>query len=148
MQHRAAPDRRVGEPRLFYALYGSTPPTAILGETWQSARPRGRSGAARRRMRALIPGAENGVFHPRKSRQEILPISVQVGATMNLQKVVCCFCNQALRHTEAVVIDAYPNFKRIEAQSLFAHFSCFSKALHPEVPNFLEILGDEEPDDV
>ena len=38
---RAAPDRRVGVQHLFEALYGTTPPPAVLLVTLQSARPRG-----------------------------------------------------------------------------------------------------------
>ena len=52
---RAMPDRRVGKQRLFYAVYGSTHPTEFLLVTLQNARPRGRSGIARRASR-LIPG--------------------------------------------------------------------------------------------
>ena len=60
---------------------------------------------------------------------------------MNLD-FVCCFCNQSISHRNAVTIDAYPNPDRTEAQTFFAHIGCFSKALHPKVPNFLDLLED------
>jgi hypothetical protein len=62
MHHeRARPDRRVGKQHQFYAVYGSTHPTAFLLATLQNARPRGRSGIARRASR-LIPGRRRRLF--------------------------------------------------------------------------------------
>ena len=57
-QHRAAPDLGMAQQRWSEALYPSTPPEEVLLATHQTRPPGGRSGAARRRIRALIPGEE------------------------------------------------------------------------------------------
>ena len=57
-QHRTAPDLGMAQQRLFKALYGANTPVTVLLEMPQSRPPGGRSGAARRRIRALIPGKE------------------------------------------------------------------------------------------
>ncbi len=48
------PDRRVGKQQPFYAFYGSTHSTEFLLVQSQNARPRGRSGIARRASRLIL----------------------------------------------------------------------------------------------
>ncbi|MES2914687.1 MAG: hypothetical protein V4753_06160 [Pseudomonadota bacterium] len=57
-QHRAAPDRRVGEQHPFWALHGATPPPVVLQAEAAKRPPEGAVGRCPAARGALIPGEE------------------------------------------------------------------------------------------
>ena len=79
-QHRAAPDLGMAQQRWSEALYPSTPPEEVLLATRQTRPPDGRSGAARRRIRALIPGGRKKRCLLRKGGEQMTKTSSLFGA--------------------------------------------------------------------
>ncbi|MVN23504.1 hypothetical protein [Mucilaginibacter arboris] len=58
--------------------------------------------------------------------------------------VSCCFCGQGLLYKDAAEVSVCLTSNIEEVQGLYAHTSCFDKALHESVPRLLDNLTNAE----